>query len=91
MDTLKGSLEIVKLIINSVLLIRNAKFLCFDIKNFYLGTLLDRFEYVRVRFNEIPQEFIDGYNLADDNGDGGGLFQNHKGMLWVTPKWQTMQ
>ena len=33
-----GSLELVKLIINSVLSRRGAKLACFDIKNFYLGT-----------------------------------------------------
>ena len=37
-----GSLELVKLMINSALSRQNAKFCCFDIKNFYLGTPLDR-------------------------------------------------
>ena len=50
-----GSLDLVKLIINSVLSQRNAKFVCFDIKNFYLGTPLHRFEYVCARFNEITK------------------------------------
>ena len=54
------SLELVKLIINSVILRHNAKFAFFDIKLFYLGTPLYQSEYVRVRFNEIPKEFIDG-------------------------------
>ena len=34
--TPKGSLDLVKLIINSVLLRRNARFVSFDLKNFYL-------------------------------------------------------
>ena len=66
--------KLVNLNINSVVSRRNAKFVCFDIKNFYLGTPLDIFEYVWVRFNEIPQEFIDKYNITDDNGDGWTYF-----------------
>ena len=54
------------------------KICVFDIKIFYLGTLLDRFEYVRVKFNEIPQEFIDKYSLADGNGDGWTYFEIRK-------------
>ena len=37
-----GSLYLVKLIINSVLLRHNARFVSFDLKNFYLQTLMDR-------------------------------------------------
>ena len=59
MGTPNVSLELIKLIINSLLLLRNAKFLCFDIKNFFLGTPLDRFEYVRIKFNNIPEKFMD--------------------------------
>ena len=58
-DTPTGSLELVKFIINSLLSRLNAKFACFNIINFCVGTPLVIFEYVRVRFNEIPQEFID--------------------------------
>ena len=39
-------------------LIRSDKFACFNSKHFYLGTPPNRFEYVHVRFNEIPQELI---------------------------------
>ncbi len=39
--TKTGSLEVVKLLFNSVLSQPNAEFSCFDIKNFYLGTPLD--------------------------------------------------
>ena len=59
MGTPNVSLELIKLIINILLLLRNAKFLCFDIKNFFLGTPLDRFEYVRIKFNNIPEKFMD--------------------------------
>ncbi len=44
--TKTGSLELTKLLINSVIPTPNARFACFDIKNFYLATPLDRPEYV---------------------------------------------
>ena len=59
-----GSLDLVKLIINSVLSRRNARFVSFDLKNFYLQTPMDRSEYVRIKLPDIPQEFIDEYYLA---------------------------
>jgi len=58
-----GSLDLVKLMINSVLSRRNAKFVCFDAKNFYLQTPMERSEYVRIKLSDIPQEVIDEYNL----------------------------
>ena len=48
-------------------------------KNFYLGTPLNRFEYALVSFNKIPQEFINEYNLAYENGDGYIYFEIRNG------------
>ena len=45
-----GSLDLVKIIINSVLLRRNARFFSFDFKTFYLQTPMERYEYVRIKF-----------------------------------------
>ena len=54
-----GSLDLVKLIINSVLLRRNARFVCFDLKYFYLQTPMEQSEYVRIKISDISQEFIE--------------------------------
>ena len=53
------SLELVKMMINSVLSRRNAKSAAFDVKNFYLDTTMGNPEYFRVQLKDIPQEFID--------------------------------
>ena len=58
-----ASLELIKILINSVLSRPSAKFCCFDVKNFYLGTPMERHEYVKIKLTDIPQEFIDEYNL----------------------------
>ena len=34
-----------------------------DIKNFYLGTPLDRYEYMRIPISLFPQHIINQYNL----------------------------
>ena len=50
--------------INSIISQTEAKYVCFDIENFYLSTPLGRPEYVRIQFSKIPQEFIKEYNLT---------------------------
>ena len=59
-----ASLELFKLMINSVLSRKGAKYVCFDIKFFYLSTPLGRPEYVKIQLSKIPEEFIKEYNLT---------------------------
>ena len=59
------SIDLIKLIINSVLSCCNARFVSFDLKNFYLQTLMDQSEYVCINFIDIPQEFIEEYDLSE--------------------------
>ena len=73
-------MEIVKLVINSVLSLKDAKFVTFDISNFYLQTPLDHTEYVRIKFLDIPQDFVDGYNLLDSVRDGWVYFEINRGV-----------
>jgi len=40
-----------------------------DIRNFYITTLLDHYEYMRMHISEIPQEIIDEYNLLEKVND----------------------
>ena len=78
--TKTASLDLVKLVINSVLSRKDAKFVCFDISNFYLGTPLDRPEYARVNTRDIPVEFYDEYNLQHFEHDGWVYFEITKGV-----------
>ena len=63
--TKTASLDLVKLLLNSVLSHQGAKFVTFDIRNYYLQTPLDRPEYIRIKLSDIPQDFSDEYNLHD--------------------------
>jgi hypothetical protein len=48
------SIELVKLLINSVLSQHNARLATMDLKNFYLNTPLDRPEYIHIKLADIP-------------------------------------
>jgi hypothetical protein len=52
-----------KLLFNSVISTPDAKFMGLDISNYYLGTPLDRYEYMRLPINLIPDEIIQEYDL----------------------------
>ena len=49
---------------NSVISTPGSRYICADVKKFYLETPLDRYEYMRMPVKLIPQEFIDLYNLT---------------------------
>ena len=51
----RASLELFKLMINSVLSRKGAKYMCFDIETFYLSTPLGRPEYVNIQLSKIPE------------------------------------
>ena len=80
-----ASLEIFKLLINSILYRKVARFVCFDIKNFYLGTPLDRPKYDRIHLKDIPQEFIAEYNLTTYARDGWVNFVSAKVSMVARP------
>jgi hypothetical protein len=53
----------VKVHINSVLSTPTARFMSFDIKDFYLGTPMARYEYVRIPVKFIPPDIMAQYQL----------------------------
>ena len=78
--TKTGSLELVKLLLNSVCSRPNARFMTADLANFYIDTPLDRKEYAQIKIDVIPQEFIDKYRLMDFVHNGWVYFEISKGM-----------
>jgi hypothetical protein len=78
--TKTGSLETVKLLLNSVLSTPTARFASFDISNFYLGTPLDRPEYARIKLSDIPDDFVQEYSLHDFAHNGYVYFEVSKGV-----------
>jgi len=48
---------------NSVIRTENARYMCIDLKNFYLTANLDYYEYMKMPLNLFPQWIIDQYDL----------------------------
>ena len=70
-----ASLELAKLVFNSVISRPGAKFTTFDICNFYLQTPLDRPEYVRIKLSKIPDKFSQEYNLLATPATAGYILK----------------
>jgi hypothetical protein len=52
-----------KILINSTLSTKDAAMMMMDNKNYYLGTPMSRFEYMKMMLSRFPEEIIQKYNL----------------------------
>jgi hypothetical protein len=65
LTTQMADITAAKLLWYSVLSTPGAKYVCLNIKNFYLSAPLDRFEYVQIPFTLFPPWIIKQYALKD--------------------------
>ena len=71
----------VKVLLNSVVSTKNAKFMTIDIKNFYLCTPMERPEYMKLKIADMPENIIQQYNLRElETRDGYVYVKIQKGM-----------
>jgi hypothetical protein len=71
----------VKLHLNSVIMIKGARYCTIDLKDFYLMTPMTRPEYMRMKIKDLPEEFINLYNITDKASSNGFVYINiQKGM-----------
>lgn len=70
----------VKLLLNSIVSTPGAKFMGIDIKNFYLNTPMERYQYMRMKLSNFPQDLIDEYKLLDIERNGCVYVEIRKGM-----------
>jgi hypothetical protein len=59
-----------KILINTTLSTKDAAMMMMDIKKYYLGTPLPRYEYMRMLLSRFPEEIVDNYNLKALAFDG---------------------
>jgi hypothetical protein len=69
-----------KILFNSVLSMPAAKFMCIDIKDFYLGTPMARYEYMRIPVPDIPPTIMAHYQLAPLIHNNSVTVEIRKGM-----------
>ena len=79
-STPTADLATVKILLNSVLSTPNARFMTVDIKDFYLNTPMDRYEYMRIPVKDIPPTIMEHYNLHPLIHNNHVLVEIRKGM-----------
>ncbi len=76
-----GNLTLFKIMLNSVISTQGARFMTLDIKKFYLNTPMERYKYVRIKLDDVPEEIIQQYLLQDKVDSEGYIFiEVRKGM-----------
>jgi hypothetical protein len=79
-STRSADLTTSKFLWNSTISTDGARYMCLDVKNFYLVTPMDTFEYMRILNKLIPHEIIEQYKLLPLVSDGHVYIEVQKGM-----------
>jgi hypothetical protein len=58
-------MTLVKVLLNSIISTENTQCIILDVKDFCLNTPMKRFEYMRLKLNNIPEEIIIEYKLCE--------------------------
>ena len=75
-----ASMMLLKLMLNSVVSDKGAKFMTADIKDFYLGTPLPSPEYMRINLDHIPEDIITKYNMRAYAHNNAVVVEVNKGI-----------
>jgi hypothetical protein len=65
---------VAKMLFNSVIFTKGARFMTMDISNFYLMTPLHRPEFICVKLSDIPDEVIEEYKLREKATKNGSVY-----------------
>ena len=85
LSTRTADLTTSKLMWNSVLSTVGAKYMCLDIKNFYLTAPLDRYEYMKMPIGLFPSWIIEQYNLME-HVLNGFVYLEMRRAVWGLPQ-----
>jgi hypothetical protein len=69
-----GNLTLLKIMLNSIISTQGARFMTMDIKNFYLNTPMEQYEYLRITSDDVPEEIIQQHLLQDKVDSEGYIF-----------------
>ncbi len=70
---------------NSILSTEGARYMCLDIKNFYLTAPLDRFEYMKMPLSLFPPWTREQYNLGT-HAKNGFVYLEMRRAIWGLPQ-----
>jgi hypothetical protein len=69
-----------RILINSTISTEDAAMMMMDIKNYYIGTPLPRFEYMKMLLARFPEEIVQKYNINALVVNGWVYIETQKGM-----------
>lgn len=77
---------LVKLLFNSIISTKNAKFMSLDIKDFYLNTPMERYEYMRIKITDIPDDIIKQHGLDKKVSKDGYVYVEIRRGMYGLPQ-----
>jgi hypothetical protein len=81
-----ADMQLVKLLFNSIVSTPGAKFMSLDISNFYLETPMKRYEYMRMKLQDIPDEIIEQYKLKEKVDKNGFVYVEIRRGMYGLPQ-----
>jgi hypothetical protein len=78
--TSTADITTLEILINSTLSTKDVAMMMMDIKNYYIGTPLPRFEYMKMPLSRFPEEIVQKYNLNALAIDSWVYIEIRKGM-----------
>ncbi len=77
---------VAKMLFNSVISTKGARFMTMDISNFYLMTLLHCAKFIWIKLRNIPDEVINKYNLREKATKNGSIYIRAKHGMYGLPQ-----
>jgi hypothetical protein len=77
---------VAKMLFNSVISTKGARFMTMDISNFYLMTPLHRPKFIHVKLSNIPDEVIEEYTLREKATKYGSIYIKAKQGMYGLPQ-----
>jgi hypothetical protein len=77
---------VAKMLFNSVISTKGARFMTMDISNFYLMTPLHHPEFIRVKLSNMPDEEIEEYKLREKATINGSVYIKAKRGMYGLPQ-----
>jgi hypothetical protein len=81
-----ADMQLVKLLFNSIVSTPGAKFMSLDISNFYLETPMKRYEYMRMKLQDIPDEIVEQYKLKEKVDKNGFVYVEIRRGMYGLPQ-----
>ena len=75
-----AEIQTANLLFNSTISTKGGRFMCIDLKDFYPGTPMNRYEYMWIKMSDITQDIIDQYGLKEKAANGKVLVEIRKVM-----------